>query len=368
MKHQWSWIWLSAVLSHHIHFGFSSHDNHENISSVDRLHRAAYFAIPKTASTTARTIIKTSPCFSQRIGATQHRNCNGSLPRYQDPSLLSTIATIREPCSHFKSMFKHIQKQEIRQDHIYFNFKTIQDVLEFISKLRHICSKVHNIPSTNFVEHDNCLVHEMMLAESDHRKRHPVLEGVKKTHAQIPLWPQAFFLAPSTHVVCYDSSHFEERIVSVFNEVLSCDVKYVGGGTMDVVAGGGGLGISDGEVLREIRRNDHRAEWGASPTLNKERHPVPFPSSLGIDKAHKSGEQLSTSEFVRRRRRKLKPLTGVGDERLEAQIEGYSQEDIDVCDKVRLVFPRDANIWSKLCSQCEGHQPSEACLHSKLQV
>jgi hypothetical protein len=78
---------------------------------------AHYFSIPKTASTTAREVIKTNPCFHERIQAAQHRSCNGTNPAFikgEEEEQRATVATIREPCAHFVSVHRHLQHQTIK--------------------------------------------------------------------------------------------------------------------------------------------------------------------------------------------------------------------------------------------------------------
>lgn len=286
---------LFIILSH-----YATGMHHHTMNITKNHHKTAYFAIPKTASTTARSIIKSSSCFHDRIGAVQHRNCNGSDQKRFGDDHINTIATIREPCSHFKSMHKHILKQEIRQDHIYFNLKTLKDTIKFVSDLRSKCEEYMNVNSLrdiNLIEIDNCLVNEMISTENEYRITHPIIGKYKKTHVQIPLWPQAYYLTPKTHVVCYDPVHFEERIINMFNQVLECDVKYIGA---DINSSN-----VDSNVLGEIRKNDHMTDRNHS----KHKH------------------------------------QGIGTNRQLLE----EKEDEEICDQVRMIYPRDALIWDSAC-------------------
>ena len=68
---------------------------------------------------------------------------------------------------------------------------------------------------------DNCLVNAMKAATKAHSKA-SAAAGDKRSRHDIPLWPQSFYLAPTTHVVCYDPERYHSRIVSVLSELTGC--------------------------------------------------------------------------------------------------------------------------------------------------
>ena len=179
-----------------------------------------FFALPKTASSTAREVLK-QPCFKDFVHPVQHRFCNGSSPRWQADDVI-TVATIREPCDRFHSMVHHLHLQDSNGIHGSGN---ATELLEFVSAASGRCTKASN--------HDDCLVREMSADELTRRQT---------THEriQIPLFPQSWMVSPRTHLVCYDESHFQSRFVTELYDLTGCR-----------------RGNATGSGIKEIRRNDH---------------------------------------------------------------------------------------------------------------
>jgi len=68
---------------------------------------------------------------------------------------------------------------------------------------------------------DDCLVSAIKAATKAHSKA-CAAAGEKRPRHDNPLWPQSFYLAPTTHVVCYDPELYHSRVVSVLSELTGC--------------------------------------------------------------------------------------------------------------------------------------------------
>ncbi len=242
-----------------------------------------FFAIPKTASSTAREVLKASPCFKGSVHPVQHRFCNGSAPRW---SSTVTVATIREPCERFRSMVRHLHRENPNGMHGSGN---ASELLAFVGAAAERCSDDHgrggnggNSESSESSD-DNCLVREMAAAEAVRRK---------STHerTQIPLFPQSFMVAPSTHIVCYSKDHFQSQFVDELFQLTDCRRDALNGSSARI-------------ETQDIRRNDHP-------------HGSDDPAA-GAAVGNASSSSLSE-----------------GDE---------------VCAAVRRLYPRDVELWERHC-------------------